>query len=136
MILLISLTINAAAFVCVLKLSKKWAVTPLAAGVVGFIIYFARWQSLSGGMAGLAAAFDQHLALLRFWYFLLMAFWLVIGVRGGIRLMKSPEGKKIGKMMSSAESGLDKIAKAKALLDAGAISSAEYEQIKKDELAR
>ena len=136
MIFVISLAINVIAFVCVLNFSKKWPILPLVTGVVGFIIYFVRWQSLSGGMAGFAAAFDQNLALLRFWYFILMVFWLVIGIRGGVRLFKSPEGKKIGKMFSAEESGLDKIKKAKELLDAGAIDTAEFEKIKKAELEK
>ena len=134
MIFVISLAINVIAFICVLKFAKKWPILPLVAGVVGFIIYFVRWQSLSGGMAGFAAAFDQNLALLRFWYFILMLFWLVIGIRGAVKLFKSPEGKKLGKMFSGEDTGLDKIKKAKELLDAGAIDAAEFEKIKKGAL--
>jgi uncharacterized membrane protein len=136
MIFVISLVINVIAFVCVLNFSKKWPILPLVVGVVGFIIYFVRFQSLSGGMAGFAAAFDQNLALLRSWYFILMLFWLVIGIRGAVKLLKSPEGNKLGKMFSGEDTGLDKIKKAKELLDAGAIDTAEFDKIKKEALER
>ena len=128
--------VNVVGFFCVQKFRKKWPVLPLVAGSVGFIVYLLSFQATSGFMYGLAASFNTNLVMLRFWYFLLMLFWLVIGIQGGVRLFKSPEGKKIGKMFSAEESGLDKIKKAKELLDAGAIDAAEFEKIKKAELEK
>lgn len=88
MYFLVSFIINAIVFLIVYVISKKWSILSIVAGILGFVIYFSKFQQFSGGIYQYASAFDHTLTLMKIWYFFLMLFWLAIAVKTGVKLFK------------------------------------------------
>jgi len=84
----ISLIINAVVFLCVYSFLKKWPILQMGVGILGFVIYLLKYQQFSGGVYAFAAAFDNSVALMKLWYFVLMLFWLAVAVQKGVKLLK------------------------------------------------
>lgn len=84
----ISLIINAVVFLCVYIFLRKWPILQMGVGILGFVIYLLKYQQFSGGVYAFAAAFDNSVALMKLWYFVLMLFWLAVAVQKGVKLLK------------------------------------------------